>query len=580
MYVLGISDGHVATAVLLKDGEVIASASEERFNNIKGYIGYPSQAINWCLKYAGIQGKDLDLVTTPFLYRPPIYAPETQRQKQESLNILYFLSKVFNVFRFAYRKIRFRYPQTRILGFIAYRFAVLTVGNYFTKKYKEYTAEFLRIPLDKIIAYDHHLSHAAAAYYSSPFSREKALVFTLDGEGDNYCSSVNIFDGKEYQVLAKTPRENSLGYIFANITMFLGMKPHEHEYKVMGLAPYAKDEDVNKLYDIIKSTVYLDPSNKLRFSTPFNTQDYDQYLEKYLRGKRFDHIAGAYQKLVEELLVSWIRAGIEKTGIKTIILSGGVFMNVKANKQIAELKEIHKLFVLPSCSDESAPLGSAFLGLPSSIYPEPIKTLYWGPEFSDDEIEDVLKKSGTHKFMKHKQIETAIAKLLAKGFVVANSSGRMEFGARALGNRSILANPKNSDTIRVINEQIKNRDFWMPFAPTILKERTKDYIKSPKINSPFMMIAFESTLKAREDLRAALHPYDLTMRAQILDQKENPRYYKIIKEFEKITGIGGVLNTSFNLHGYPIAMGPEEALFVFYNSDLQYLALGNYLIRK
>ena len=580
MYVLGISNGHVATAVLLKDGEVIACASEERFNNKKSFNGFPAQAIDWCLEYARIQGTDIDLVATPYLYRPPIHTPEDQRQSQGSLHVLYLLSKALNFFRYFYRRIRFRIPQTKILGVLAYRLAALTVGKYFTYKYKQYVAEYLKISKSRVIAYDHHLSHAAAAYYASQFNTKKALVFTLDAEGDNYCSSVSIFEGKEFKVLAKTPRENSFGYIFGAITKFLGMKPHEHEYKVMGLAPYAKDEDVDKLYEVVKETIYLDPKNMLKMSSPFNTQDYDQYLEKNLRGKRFDHIAGAYQKLVEELVTKWITEGIKRTGISTVVLSGGVFMNVKANKRIAELKEVKELYALPSCSDESAPLGAAYLGSVNTQIPKPIKTLYWGPEYTDEQIEKVLKESGKHKFEKHKNIEKEIAKLLASGNVVANSSGRMEFGARALGNRSILANPQNTDTIRLINEQIKNRDFWMPFAPSILKERAKNYIKSPKIESPFMMFAFDSTESAQTDLRAALHPYDMTMRAQILSEEENPRYYKIIKEFENLTGIGGVLNTSFNLHGYPIARGPVEALFTFENSELQYLALGSYLVTK
>ena len=588
MYILGISNGHVATATLLKDGRVIASVSEERFNGVKNYNGFPKQAIDWCLKQSNISGRDLDLVTTPYLYRPPVHAPGEQMQKYSSLKFLAELSRIVNVLREFLRKLRYKIPILRIPSMIVYRIAARLMGGYFTYKQKQYIAGYLAISPEKVVAYDHHLSHAAAGYYASSYNTERALVLTMDGEGDNVSASVNIFHGKKIQVLARTPREYSLGYLYAWITYFLGMKPHEHEYKVMGLAPYAKIEDVDRVYKKIEHLIFLDPSNPFRFKTAINAQDFYFYLTDHLMRVRFDILAGAFQRLVEEITVSWVKTAIKMTGIHTVVLSGGVFMNVKANQQIAALPEVKKFFVLPSCADETAPLGSCYLGLRSLIGNNPldvppIRNIYWGSETDKNELKQVLNLAKKLHFRVElmKSPEETIAHLIAQGHVVANLSGSMEFGARALGNRSLLADPSNPRIVREINMKMKNRDFWMPFAVTILWDRMDEYIVNPKkLVSPYMMLTFDTTPKAQKEIIAGLHQYDFTTRPQLLTEEMNPRYYRIIKSFSKITGIGAVLNTSFNLHGFPIVKGPKEALHAFTHSGLTHLALEEYLVVK
>ncbi|MBI5614170.1 hypothetical protein HY947_04565 [Candidatus Gottesmanbacteria bacterium] len=587
MFILGISNGHVATATLLKDGRVIASVSEERFNGVKNYNGFPKQAIDWCLKQAGISGRDLDLVTTPYLYRPPVHAPGEQMQKYSSLKFLAQLSRMVNVLREFLRKLRYKMPIFRFPSMIVYRIAAQFMGGYFTYKQKQYIAGYLGIEPRKVIAYDHHLSHAAAGYYASSFNTERTLVLTMDGEGDNVSASVSIFHGKKIQVLARTPREYSLGYLYAWITYFLGMKPHEHEYKVMGLAPYAKREDVDRIYKKIEHLIFLDPSNPLRFMTAINAQDFYFYLTEHLMRVRFDILAGAFQRLVEEITVTWVRSAIKKTGIHTVVLSGGVFMNVKANQRIAALPEVKKFFILPSCADETAPLGSCYLGLrhltQDNLNVSPIENIYWGSEIDKNELEEVLNQAKKLRFHveRMKSPEEKIAQLVADGNVVANISGGMEFGARALGNRSLLADPSSPRIVREINMKMKSRDFWMPFAVTILWDRMSEYILNPKnFVSPYMMMTFDTTPKAQKELIAGLHPYDFTTRPQLLTKDLNPRYYRIIQSFSKITGIGAVLNTSFNLHGYPIVKGPREALYAFVHSGLTHLALEEYLITK
>jgi carbamoyltransferase len=306
-----------------------------------------------------------------------------------------------------------------------------------------------------------------------------------------------------------------------------------------------------------------------------------------MKGQRFDNIAGAFQQLIEVRVEEWVQEAINYTGIKTVCLSGGVFMNVKLNKKIMEMADVEKLFVLPSCGDETAIFGAAqlaFIDKSKEVKFSPLTTMKLGPKFSTDQIMEFIgenKLNAKYKVTFHEEIEKEIAKLLARNKVVARMAGSMEFGARALGNRSILANPSDRDVVMIINEQMKDRDFWMPFAASIKQEREHDYIVNPKkVHAGYMIMAFDSTKLAQKELFAGLHPYDFTCRPQIVDKEVHPQYHKIISEFEVLTGIGGVLNTSFNLHGLPIVLGPKEALYAFEHSGLEYMVLENYLISK
>lgn len=588
MYILGIYHGHNATATLIKNGEVVASVSEERFTGIKNYTGFPEKSIDYCLQEAGIKSNDLDLIVRSTTIGSPFHAASDFR-KDSAVNSLHYLHKLINPARKVWGEISYRIPFLRIVSDTSYTVAARTVGYIEIEREKETIARKLAIPKSKVKVYDHHDCHAFSAYYASPFSRERSLVFVLDGEGDNCSATVYIFDKGNFYQLARTPRGVSLGGVYAEVTEFLGMKSNEHEYKVMGLAPYAKKDDIEKTYQIIKGIIFLDKKNPLVFKSKFSTLDTGKFLNHKMRKIRFDILAGAFQKLTEERIVEWVNNAITKTKISTIVLSGGVFMNVKANQKIIQQTNVKKIFVMPSCGDESTPLGACFYALVKDFGYDtkkikPIKDIYWGPKFLEEQVEEALKKGKIrqkYRVEKVKDIEKETAKLLAKGKIVARLKGRMEFGARALGNRSILANPSDTDTVRIINEQVKNRDFWMPFAPSILQERISDYVINPtNLESHYMMLAFGSTSLARQELKAAIHPYDFTLRPQILSKDYNFDYYRLIKEFERLTGIGAVLNTSFNLHGFPIVLGPKEALDAFENSGLEYLTLENYLISK
>lgn len=587
MYILGIYNTHNATAALLKDGRVVASASEERFSGKKNHYGFPKMAIDYCLKEAGIKSQELDLVAIPYKYGAPMHSFRKD-EKDVVLSFLIIVYHMVGIIRKAWGEITFKFPSLLPLGQIMFRWSTLILEKIHMGKERKFIAEYLKISNNKVVCFDHHLCHGASAYFSSPYNNKKSLVLTLDGEGDFCSASVNIFEGQNYKVLAKTPRESSLGYLYAKLTLALGMKDNEHEYKVMGLAPYAKEEDVDKVYGLIKDIVYFDPKNPLQFKTKFNTIDSDKFIRRNLSKVRFDLLAGMFQRLMEDKITEWIKYCINKTKINRLVLSGGVVMNIKVNQKIVEMSQIKELFIMPSASDESTPIGACYLGFlklnnGNCLKNAAISDIYWGPKYNNSDVEKILKnkKNKTFQFKKVKDIDKETAKLLSLGKVVARCSGRMEFGARALGNRSILANAKDVKVVRIINDQIKGRDFWMPFAPVILWDKMEDYLINPKkIKSPYMMIGFNSTEKARQDIPAALHPYDLTLRPQLLEESYNPHYYKIIKEFEKLTNVSGILNTSFNLHGFPIVKGPEEALHTFENSGLEYLVIEDYLIWK
>jgi carbamoyltransferase len=589
MNILGLYNAHNATAAILTDGKIIACVSEERFTKVKNQYGFPKHAIDYCLRCAGIKSSDLDLVVIPFKYGAPQHSLR-ENNPDLKLSLAISVYKVAHIVRNVWGELAYRYPDLMPIGKFFFRSASIAFEKIHMSSERQFVADFLNIHKSKVVTIDHHLTHAISGYYCSPFNGEKTLVMTLDGEGDFKCATVSVFEKGKYKLLASSDREHSLGYVYQRLTHVMGMKTNEHEYKVMGLAPYAKDtETINKVYQKIKDIVYLDPQNPLVFKSKFNTIDTDKFIRRELSRVRFDILAAVFQKLVEDKTTEWVRYAIKKTKINRVVLSGGVFMNVKANQKIAELPEVKELFVMPSCGDESTPIGAALwgemnFGNENNLKNAIIDNLYLGPEFTNDDVENVIKKLQLKRkyiVTLERDIEKKIAQLLAKGKIVARMNGRMEFGARALGNRSILANPTDPWVIRKINDQIKGRDFWMPFAPVILWERMNDYLVNPKnIKSPYMMLGFETKELAKKDLLGALHPYDFTARPQLLAKEANPKYYKILKEYEKLTKRGGILNTSFNLHGYPIVLGPSEAVETFENSGLGYLALEDYLISK
>src|SRR3989344_5852617 len=360
------------------------------------------------------------------------------------------------------------------------------------------------------------------------------------------------------------------------------MKRWEHEYKLMGLAPYGKPD---KIIDILRKVVRINPKKPLEFEniSGHYLKKMQIFYQKALAGQRFDNIASATQKLFEELVLQWVKNSIKETKIHKVVCAGGTFLNVKLNKLVRELEEVDEVFFYPASEDGGAAVGAAMEGyyrfceetaeVPKKIN---ITDVYYGQQYSHSQIEDFIKSKRLGRRARRVS-SSQIAKLLSKGEIIARFCGRDEWGPRALGNRSIMADPRNMQVVRKINFAIKQRDFWMPFAPSVLEEDQKRYFKDSRF-SPYMIEAFDTKNEAQEII-AGLHPYDLTGRPQIVNNW-NPGWQAIIQSFKKITGVGGILNTSFNLHGYPLVGSLDSALWTFRNSELDGLLLEDWLIEK
>lgn len=574
MIVLGLNFGHNCTACLLIDGKIVECVSEERFSRLKNQSGVPRKSIDYILKNNKLKLDQIDLVV----------AGDYWGGEGPSNFVNNFLNSYKNkkLSKRALAKLGYNFPNL----FEAYNNAKNNLNG--KKKTADKISRSLGISKNKVKIVDHHALHALSPCFNLSKGK-KWIIFTLDGEGEGTCATVNIYDGKNLKVISRSFKKASLGYLYALATFHLGMKPLEHEFKLMGLAPYAKKDKVNETYEKIKDIITI--NENLEFQSKFNMPFSDIFFKKEFSQTRFDNFAGAIQKLTEELVCKWIKMAIEKTGIHNVALSGGVFMNVKANQKISEMPEVHDLFVMPSCGDESNAIGACFYGYKhlceknkKEFKPIKFEGLYLGPEYGNDYVEKLIKRENLDKryFIEfHKQINKKVAQLLSKGEIVARCSGKSEWGARALGNRSILANPKNQDTIRILNETIKDRDFWMPFTPSVLDSYEKKYVINPKnIFSPYMALTFDSTERAKKDIPAAMHPYDFTIRPQIVTKEYNKDYYEVIKHFSELTKIGALLNTSFNLHGEPNVLTPEDAIHTTDNSSIKYLAIENYLFKK
>lgn len=563
--VLGVHDGHDAGAAIVRDGKVMAAIAEERIRNVKHYSGTPIKSIEEVLKISKVNPSEVDMIAIGGLVR--VHAP----------------LKEYPLYVKLYEKLS---PITARPFFTKHLISFL---HKFRKldELKKVAAE-LGIQNAEITFVEHHLAHAATAYYSSPWNLdEKVLVLTADGAGDGISSTVSIGHKGEIKRIGESIYYHSLGNVFySEITRYLGMVPWDHEYKVMGLAPYGKGD---YCIDKIKRIIDIDEANPLRFKnkTGAYTWSVQKKLKKLLDGQRFDNIAAATQTWFEHLITTWVRSAIAKTDIRKIACAGGLFLNVKANKQILALEDIEDIFFYPASGDDGLAVGAALQGYFQVAIRDgkrpikaPITDIYYGTSFTNDYIKNVLKESGLLEKAKYiDRIDEEVGEMLSKSnMVIARFSGGMEWGPRGLGNRSIIANPSDVKTIRKINYAIKMRDFWMPFAPSILTSRINDYVVNGRV-APYMILAFDSTDK-RDELAAGIHPYDLSCRPQTVDSNYNPAYEQVLKSFENKTGIGAVLNTSFNLHGYPIVHSPEIAIWTFKNSALDALALGNYLIQR
>ena len=589
--VLGITMGACSSAALFVDGKIVTCVSEERLVRKKNYDGYPKGAVELCLEYGKVSPESLDFIALASGNVDPDHIITQQGSNRNVSDwvkemheywypIFYGEGKRRNYIDIFRDKIDSElYPG----NFASFPFGTSDRIRLFEEFRKDIIVNHLKVSREKVYITEHHLSHALYALLAGPERRSDVLVFTADGFGDHSNASIRLRKNGEFALEYETDICN-IGRLYRYITLLLGMKPGEHEYKVMGLAAYAYPRIYREVLDILKSTLYLD---SVEFKYKTKPTDHYFWFQKKFEGQRFDAIAGGVQKYIECLLSDWIRNAIKKYNICNVAFSGGVSMNIKANQEILRLSEVSHLSVPGSGGDESLAIGSIFALLFDKGYDiediEPLRDLYLGSHVTKDEINEFIKINDLHEKYKitHSVTSRDIAELLVNDEIIARFAGKMEFGQRALGNRSILSNPSNRENVKIINDIIKQRDFWMPFAPTILYEDADRYLHNPKgVYSPFMTIGYDTKPAAHTDLIAALHPADLTARPQILKRETNEDYYEIIKEFKKLTGIGGLLNTSFNLHGLPIVESLSDALHVMENSKIKYLLLEDILLQK
>jgi carbamoyltransferase len=598
MKILSLYTSLPTSAACYIDGVIVAATHEERFSRKKNDEAFPCSAISYCLEEAGLESAELDgvaiasyqgfsfdnMVVRTSQWTPADYLREqrerwlpriTDGSASETSLLEIFPEKIdVEMYPSSYWKKHLTNPERNI------RYATDRV---------EMVANHLRIPQAKVRRIEHHRCHATYSYYASSFRGEKVLALTIDGSGDGLNATIGEFDEAGTYTRHYQTAECNIGRIYRYMTLLLGMKPNEHEFKVMGLAPYGKAKHAQKALEVFKSTLYVDG---IEFKWRERPTDSYFWFRERLEGVRFDSIAFALQTWVEDLLTEWAQNAVAKFGIGKVVIAGGVAMNIKAMGKIAALPCVENLFIGGSASDESMAISAGICmaedmareaGLPwDSRNVASMPHLYLGPSATQEQEAVVIASLDSSKYQASPApTPMRIAELLRDGKILARCAGRMEFGQRSLGNRSILADPSELRVKEKINAAVKSRDFWMPFAPVMMDKYVHRYLLNPKnLESPHMTIGFDTTAEGYEAMIAACHPADRTARAQILHRGANPELYAILEAFETLTGRGALLNTSFNLHGHPIVNTPAEAVFVLENSGLDGVILNDHLILK
>lgn len=559
MNILGVSCFyHDSSAALLQDGKITAAAQEERWTRKKHDISFPENAIRYCLEQAGITIKQVDAVG---FYERPI-------AKFERL-----LSSHLETFPKSYKVFVQALPS-----WITEK---LRIPNILRKKFK-YDGNVFFV--------DHHMAHAASAFHASPF--EEAAIFTADGVGEWTTTTLGHGKGTEVTLLKELHFPHSLGLLYSAVTAHLGFKVNNDEYKVMGLAPYGKPT----YYDEFKKIIDTKEDGSYRLDMKYFTFHYGtkmlsrKFEEKFgpTRKKespveeRHKDIAASLQKVVEEVIFAAVNHLHSITKTKNLCLAGGVALNSVANGKLTRMTPFRNVYVPPAPSDPGAAVGAAtvvyhmLLGKPRTAV---MARADLGPGFSHLQIKEFLdSKQVIYKELPEKELIKTVAKLLWENNVVGWFQGRMEFGERALGNRSILANPCNPEMRDILNLKVKHREQFRPFAPVVTVEDAKKYF-DVDIEVPFMSFVYPVKKEKQKALPAITH-VDGSGRLQTIRREANPRYYDVIKEFEKLSKVPILVNTSFNIRGEPIVMTPEHAYRCFTGTGIDYLVLDTFLVKR
>ncbi len=567
MNIIGIHIGHDSGAALIADGVVKAAVDEERYTRNKHCGDPPVNAINYCMDSAN--GKiDMIAVSSDLL--------GSEMFKFFELNTSKFLSSKY------IGRPKIAGPRSLLQIGKRVREGMNQLPSYIRTAHK-----FEDLPL---VSVGHHLCHAAAAYYTSGFP-DKTLVITMDGLGDNDSVTVWLSEKGKLQQIHREGREGSIGWFYSMVTEALGWWIGDGEGKTMGLAPYGDpakvpSEILTKYMPRYENGVLVEPygfgkTSQYKYATSYHwhfkdTAEVEKEVEKYGN----ENIAALAQKLLEEHVVEFVRHWKEKTGAKRLATGGGIFLNVKVNQKIVEGNLFDDYFIFPCPADNGLAVGAALTAYYDSVAYEPgkmIRDVYWGPEYSDDHIESILVERNL-SFRKIDDPCTEGAKFLADGKIVGWFQGRMEHGPRALGGRSILMSATRAENKDIINARVKFREPFRPFCPSLKAESATNYFYVDRPER-YMITAYGVKQEVADQIPAVVH-VDGTCRPQIVEKDIYPRFWKLLDEFEKLSGVPVLLNTSFNIKGEPIVCSPRDALKCFFDTGLDVLIMGNYLLEK
>ena len=560
MNILGISCFyHDAAAAIIKDGKLIAAAQEERFTRKKHDPSFPRNAINYCLSEARLSSKDIDYIG---FYDKPLLKFER------------ILTTFINT-----------YPRS---------FASFLKAMPGWLNQKLWTPQTIRQELEyegPILFAEHHMSHAASAFLVSPF--KEAAILTADGVGEWDTTTMGVGTGNEIRLTKSISFPHSLGLLYSAFTYYLGFKVNSAEYKVMGLAPYGKPI----YYDLIlKNLITLKDDGSFWVNKKYFAYEYGLRMTNHHFYKLFGtgprepessltqfhkDIAASIQKVTDETMLRMAVQLKKETGLNNLCLAGGVALNCVSNSKIYESSGFKDIFIQPAASDAGGSVGVAYYIYNSILHNERVykwENNFLGPEYSDKEIESQLKENDIpYEVCNRDALLMKTAIMIKEQNVVGWFQGRMEFGPRSLGARSILADARNPDNFSRVNLKIKFRESFRPFAPTILQEKSEEYFNFPHL-SPYMLFVAQVN-ENRRTIPAVTH-VDGSARLQTLERKDHPLFYDMIKTFNDLTGCPVVINTSFNVRGEPIICTPLDAIKCFLRTDMDYLVIGTYIVDK
>ncbi len=561
MNILGISFLSDASACVVQDGTLVSALGEERLNRVKLWNGIPRAAIRTALELAGLRMDQIDLIATHGA-APPAPNPEPFHQKEEMI-LRSQLPPEKKQMQLEHLRSRLEHERM-VLG---------TRTPAYLKEIQELA------PGKPMITFGHHQAHAASAYYGSGWN--ECLVLTADGWGEDGSSTLWRCSNGTMRFLRRSDSIDSLGYFYGSVTKALGFIPHRHEGKVLGLAAHVQNP---KSFSKIRAMVDYDRTGK-RFVSRMENGIYvprfeNPELKAFAQEFSREDISASAQKTLEEVVCAFV-ADLGDFGGRFAV-AGGIFANVKLNQRLCELPNVRELFVFPNMGDGGLSAGAAWLAHvhKTGKRPEPLSTLYLGPGPTEKQLGSAVAASGFNYRHMPGRIEKEVARLLAEGRIVARFDDRMEFGPRALGNRSILCQATEPEINDWLNKRLQRSEF-MPFAPaTLAEDAAERYIGYEKARMParHMTTTFECTSVMRAEAPAAVH-IDGTARPQVVSKQDNARFYAILQEYKRLSGRASLINTSFNMHEEPIVCTINDALRAFQDSRLPYLAAGDFLVQ-